>query len=98
MRGVRRLTLVLGLCVLVMPGLAAAHPLDPLSPDEIRAAAQIARTDARVTSALFASILLHEPAKADVNAWRPGQTLPRLARLVAMTPASVFEVVANSAS
>ena len=52
--------------VLILPVPAAAHPLDPLTPDEIRAAAQIARTDARFSSALFASILLNEPAKADV--------------------------------
>jgi len=78
-----------------VPALASAHPLDPLTPDEIRAAARIARTDARLSQAQFASILLNEPAKAQVNAWRPGQTLPREARLVAMTATSVFEVVAS---
>ncbi len=80
---------------LLLPALAAAHPLDPLTADEIRVAAQVARTDARFASAQFASILLDEPAKADVIAWRPGTTLPRQARLVVMTPASVFEVVAD---
>ena len=60
---------------LLLPALAAAHPLDPLTADEIRVAAQIARTDARFASAQFASILLDEPAKADVIAWRPGTTL-----------------------
>jgi primary-amine oxidase len=87
--------MVLTLGVLVLPAPAAAHPLDPLTPDEIRAAARIARTDARFASALFASILLSEPAKADVTRWRSGQTLPRLARLVTMTPTSVFEVLAD---
>ena len=80
---------------LLLPALAVAHPLDPLTPDEIRVAAQVARTDARFAGAQFASILLDEPAKADVIAWRPGTTLPRQARLVVMTPASVFEVVAD---
>ena len=80
---------------LLLPALAAAHPLDPLTADEIRVAAQVARTDARFASAQFASILLDEPAKADVIAWRPGTTLARQARLVVMTPASVFEVVAD---
>ena len=80
---------------LLLPALAAAHPLDPLTADEIRVAAQVARADARFASAQFASILLNEPAKADVMAWRPGTTLPRQARLVVMTPASVFEVVVD---
>ena len=51
--------------------------------------------DARLADAQFASILLNEPAKAAVMDWRPGQVLPRQARLVAMTPATVFEVVAD---
>ena len=80
---------------LLLPALAAAHPLDPLTADEIRVAAQVARSDARFASAQFASILLDEPAKADVIAWRPGTTLARQARLVVMTPASVFEVVTD---
>ena len=80
---------------LLLPALAAAHPLDPLTAGEIRVAARVARTDARFASAQFASILLDEPAKADVIAWRPGTTLARQARLVVMTPASVFEVVAD---
>ena len=80
---------------LLLPALAAAHPLDPLTADEIRVAAQVARTDARFARAQFASILLDEPAKADVIAWRPGTTLARQARLVVMTPASVFEVVTD---
>ena len=88
----RTVTITFGL---LLPALAAAHPLDPLTADEIRVAAQVARTDARFASAQFASILLDEPAKADVIAWRPGTTLARQARLVVMTPASVFEVVTD---
>ena len=87
--------LALALGIIVVPALAWAHPLDPLTPDEIRAAGRIARMDARLADAQFASILLNEPAKAAVMDWRPGQVLPRQARLVAMTPATVFEVVAD---
>jgi primary-amine oxidase len=89
------------LAVLVVTGLfflpdrVAAHPLDPLTPDEIRVAAEIARADARFARAQFASILLNEPSKADVIVWRPGTSLPRQARLVVMTSASVFEVVVD---
>ena len=81
--------------LLLLPALAAAHPLDPLTPDEIRLAAQVARMDSRFATARFASILLNEPPKADVIAWRAGQMLPRQARLVTMTATSVFEVVAD---
>jgi primary-amine oxidase len=91
----RTLAAVVVLALLLAPAAALAHPLDPLTPDEIRAAAQIARADARFATASFASILLDEPAKADVTAWRPGQTLPRQARLVIMTAASVFEAVVD---
>ena len=78
---------------LLLPALAAAHPLDPLTADEIRVAAQVARADSRFASAQFASMRLNEPAKADVTAWQPGTTLPRQARLVVLTSASVFELV-----
>ena len=78
---------------LLLPALAAAHPLDPLTADEIRVAAQVARADSRFASAQFASMLLNEPAKADVTAWQPSTTLPRQARLVVLTSASVFELV-----
>ena len=88
-----RLALALGIGL--GPALASAHPLDPLTPDEIRAAGRIARMDARLATAQFASILLDEPAKAAVMDWRTGQLLPRQARLIAMTPATVFEVVAD---
>ena len=73
------------------------HPLDPLTEDEIRTAVATARTDARLAAAAFPSITLHEPAKADVLAWQPGRTVPRHARLQAMTAGSVFEVVADLA-
>jgi primary-amine oxidase len=56
----------------------AAHPLDPLSPTEFQSTAAILRRDQGVTDSWrFASIELKEPAKADVKAWRPGDTVPR---------------------
>jgi primary-amine oxidase len=93
MRIARMVFIALGL--LSLPALAVAHPLDPLTPDEIRMAAQVARMDTRFANAQFASILLDEPAKTDVLAWQPGKTLPRQARLVVMTRTSVFEVVTD---
>ena len=82
--------------VCLTSALAWAHPLDPLTADEIRAAAVIARTDARMAKAAFASIGLQEPSKADVNAWTSGRfSLARQARIVAMVDRSVFEVVVD---
>jgi len=75
-----------------------AHPLDPLAPDEIRAAIAAAKSDTRLASAVFPSITLQEPSKSDVLAWQPGQTFTRQARLQAMTADQVFEVVADLAA
>src|SRR6185503_11261226 len=70
----RHLTgLALAFGIIVVPALASAHPLDPLTADEVRAAARITRMDGRLAAAQFASILLNEPAKAAVIDWRPGQ-------------------------
>ena len=77
---------------------ARTHPLDPLTPDEIRAAVETVRGDARFTRAAFPSIALDEPPKADVLAWRVGQPLARRARVQAMTPGLVFELVVDLAS
>jgi primary-amine oxidase len=98
MRAVRRGLAAVVAGVLFLPALVVAHPLDPLTPDEIRAAAQVARMDLRFASAQFASILLNEPPKADVIAWRSGGTLPRQARLTVMTSTGLFEVIADLTS
>ena len=75
--------------------LAAGHPLDPLTADEIRIAVQLARSDARLASAAFPSVDVLEPPKAAVVAWQSGQTLMRQARLVAMTADRVYEVIVD---
>jgi primary-amine oxidase len=71
------------------------HPLDPLTPDEIRVAIETAKNDERLAGAAFPSINMLPPAKADVLAWRPGQVLPRQARLDALTRATTYEVVVD---
>jgi primary-amine oxidase len=61
----------------------SAHPLDPLSADEIRQAAAILRRDQGVGERWrFASVELREPPKAVVGDWRPGDPVARQARLV----------------
>jgi primary-amine oxidase len=60
-----------------------AHPLDPLSAEEIRAAAAILRRDRGVTERWrFASIELREPAKAVVRGFSPGEEIEREALVV----------------
>lgn len=71
------------------------HPLDPLTEDEIRAAIQTVKSDARLAAAMFPSIAVNDPAKADVLAWQPGQPVARQARLQAMTSDRTYEVVVD---
>lgn len=80
------------------PADQATHPLDPLTPDEIRIATQAARADARLSGAAFPSIALLEPPKPDVLGWQPGQPLGRRARMQAMTADRVYEVVVDLAA
>jgi primary-amine oxidase len=64
-------------------GMTPLHPLDPLSADEIRAAAAILRRDRGVGERWrFASIELREPSKPTVRDFTPGDPLPREALVV----------------
>ena len=71
----------LGAVVVAALGLAAhaaaPHPMDPLSADEILAAANILlQGRAAQPGAIFQSIELREPAKAEVLAFRGGNARP----------------------
>lgn len=68
--------------VLVATGFAAEtenrHPLDPLTKNELAAAVQLLRADARVPSAaFFPVVVLNEPPKGEVLAFTPGSTYRR---------------------
>ena len=61
----------------------AQHPLEPLSEEEIRQTAALLRGGRGLADSWrFASIVLEEPAKAAVKAWRPGDPVPRVSRAV----------------
>src|SRR3954471_10849615 len=61
----------------------AMHPLEPLSMEEFTEAVAVLRRDQNIGDEWrFASIELHEPAKAAVKAWRPGDPVPRTAHAV----------------
>jgi primary-amine oxidase len=59
---------------------AAPHPLDPLSGAEIETAAKIIRQAPQFPgSGMFSTIVLHEPPKSDVLAFKPGAGFTRQA-------------------
>ncbi|MGH2968560.1 MAG: primary-amine oxidase [Solirubrobacteraceae bacterium] len=63
--------------------MAEPHPLDPLTADEISAAAAILRRDRGVTDRWrFASIELREPSKQAVRDHRPGDPITREATVI----------------
>ncbi len=80
------------------PAPAGAHPLDPLSADEIRVAVDTARSDPRLARAAFSLVNLVPPPKAEMLAWQPGQPVPRQARIDAVTPESTYEVLVDLSS
>jgi primary-amine oxidase len=61
----------------------ATHPFDMLTGDEITCVAEVLRESGRVAGdVLFASIVLHEPAKEVLTRWRPGDPVDRELRVV----------------
>lgn len=60
---------------------ASTHPLEPLGPTEIAAAAQIVRDRMKAESLRFETIELHEPPKALVRKFPAGGPIPREARV-----------------
>jgi primary-amine oxidase len=77
---------------------AVAHPLDPLSPEEIRLAAQVMKTDPRLAGASFPLIVAAEPAKEDVLQWTRDRPIARRSRAIAMAGVRVFEVTVDLAA
>ncbi len=76
------------------PVMAPSHPLDPLTPDEIRKAANIVRaTHDLGRGMMFETITLREPDKALVRDFRPGAAAAREAFVCAFdrTNGRVYE-------
>ena len=70
----------------------AAHPLDPLSHDEIEIGVAALRKAGTIDATTrFALIDLAEPDKAEVLTWRPGQPFVRRAFVVARQRQRVYE-------
>jgi primary-amine oxidase len=76
----------------------AAHPLDPLTPQEIASTAAILRAERGLAdSARFVFIELHEPAKELVTDWQPGDSWDRRAFAVVREQAeqATYEMVVS---
>src|SRR5262245_46976589 len=63
----------------------AVHPLDPLTHAEIEAAVEVLKSSGTFAEGMFLPILvLHEPSKEAVKAFRPGAELSREAFAVVL--------------
>jgi primary-amine oxidase len=97
-RVLRRALLAIA-AVLGAAAAGAAHPLDPLSADEIAATVAVLRAGGLADpDTRFALIALEEPAKAAVLAWQPGQPVARAAFVVARRDRTVYEGVVDLAA
>ena len=78
----------------------AAHPLDPLTADELKAVGEVLRADGLVDDGTrFPQIRLEEPEKAKVLAWRPGAAAPpRQAFAVLRQDGAIREAVVDLGS
>lgn len=75
---------------------AADHPLDPLSDDEVWRTLVLLRDAGRIDKdAKFSQLTLHEPAKREVLAWRPGEPMPRRAYALVRREDDAFEAVVD---
>jgi primary-amine oxidase len=74
----------------------AAHPLDPLSREEVAAAISMLRDVGNIDATTrFALIDLDEPSKADVLAWKQGEHFVRKAFIVARHDRTVYEGIVD---
>lgn len=74
------------------------HPLDPLTKEEVAIAAQICKADSQFPSGgRFATIVLHEPPKAEVMSFKLGSSFRREAFAVIYDRANnkTFEAIAD---
>jgi primary-amine oxidase len=81
--------------------MTATHPLAMLTGDEITRAVELLRASGRIADgALFASIVLHEPAKAELAQWKAGDPVERRIRAVIVPGPEnrVVESIVNIAS
>jgi primary-amine oxidase len=75
---------------------AVHHPLDALTPEEYWKVYKILGDAGKIEEkTIFASVLLHEPVKQMVLAWKPGDPMERKADAVLLTEGESFAAVVN---
>jgi primary-amine oxidase len=72
------------------------HPLDALTPAEYWKAYNVLRDAGKLApKTAFASVLLREPPKAEVLAWKPGQPIVRKVDVVLLTDSKSYAAVVD---
>jgi primary-amine oxidase len=72
------------------------HPLDALTVDEYEKTYTVLQSAGKLAEkTIFASVLLHEPAKAEVMAWKPGKPIPRKVDVVLLTDGKSYEALVD---
>ncbi len=75
---------------------AAYHPLDGLTPAEYWTIYQVVRDAGHIQEkSVIISVLMNEPPKAEVLAWKPGDPMPRRATMVLMTEQKPYAAVVD---
>lgn len=80
------------------PVSTAQHPLDPLSPEELKAAVEIVKSEKAIGNTYrFAAVTLKEPPKSVVIGFQPGDAISREAFLVLLDNATgkTYEAVVS---
>jgi primary-amine oxidase len=68
----------------VAEAIGVAHPLDPLTAEEIGQASELVRSERNLRHVRFVSVNLHEPPKEQVLAYMPGAHVEREAFIILM--------------
>ena len=84
----------------LVPGFALTpavhHPLDSMTPDEYMKTYNVLQAAGKLSEkTVFTSILLREPAKAVVMAWKPGQPIVRKVDVVLLTEGKSYEATVD---
>ncbi len=75
------------------------HPLDALTPSEYMTVYNTLQASGKLDEkSLFTSILLREPEKSVVLAWKPGMPIPRAADVVLLTAGKSYAAVVDVAA
>ena len=93
--------LFLTLCLSPAFGLQPSvhHPLDALTPEEYSKVYNVLQSAGKLEEkTIFTSVLLDEPAKSDVLAWKPGMAIPRKADVVLLTEGKSYAAVVDIAA